>query len=422
MGPRSIALTSMNVMVGSGIFALPALVAEGLGATAIIAYGVCGILVFLLNLCFAEVGSRTNTSGGVYTYIEKAFGPFAGFLAANMYIFACMASDAAVANALADTLQYFTPTLRVEHNRIIFQLLIFGGLAWLNISSVKNGTRFIAFASLVKFIPLILLVCLAIPYVETQNLQWTTAPTVANIGPAALLLFFAFLGSETSLCNGGEIKNPARNVPLGLFAGISIVLLLYVSIQLVTQGTLGNNLSNYKEAPLAAVANIAMGKVGMVFIVIVTAFSILGTLSGEILCIPRIMFAAARNKQLPEIFAKVHPRFATPHIAIAVYAGIGFILAVSGGFKQLALFASIAILPIYFGVALSVIRLRKKSISTTISGFRLPGGPVIPVLAATTALWLFSNSSKKEMIALGIFMAVFSVIYFLMWRWRKVHR
>jgi len=81
IGPRQQALACVNLMVGTGIFALPALVAEGLGATAVLAYLVCGMLVFLLALCFAELGSKTSVSGGPYTFIEKAFGPYAGFLA-----------------------------------------------------------------------------------------------------------------------------------------------------------------------------------------------------------------------------------------------------------------------------------------------------------------------------------------------------
>ena len=420
IGPRGVALASMNVMVGSGIFALPALVAEGLGATAILAYLFCALVVFLLALCFAELGSNTSKSGGPYTFIEEAFGPYAGFLAGNLYVFGCMASDAALANALADTLQYFLPALRVELNRIIFMFMIFGGLTWLNISSVKNGVRFIFFTSIVKFIPLILLVFLAIPHVEAGNLKWVVQPTAATIGPAALLLFFAFLGLETSLCNGGEIKNPARNVPLGLLGGLGIVLLLYVSLQLVTQGTLGNDLTNHKNAPLAALASIVLGKTGMMFIVIVTAVSILGSLSGEILCIPRILFAAARNNMLPKLFAKVHPRFATPHISIAVYAAVGFIMAVSGGFKQLAIFASASLLLIYLGVALAAIRLRKKQTpETATEGFRMPGGPTIPLLGAAAVIWLLTNSSKPEVIGLSIFIGVFSVIYVVMMLVRK---
>lgn len=412
IGVRSLALACVNIVIGSGIFSLPAIVAEGLGAAAILAYIVCGLLMFLLALCFAEVGSKTTQSGGVYTYIENAFGPWAGFLAANIYLFGSMASDAAIANALADTLQYFFPALSIDIYRMIFLLVLFGGLAWLNISSVKNGVRFVVLTSIGKLIPLVLLIFVAIPHVSGENLKWVSEPTASNIGAASLVLFFAFLGLEVPLSNGGEIKNPSRTVPLGVFWGVSIILVLYISIQLVTQGTLGNDLSTYKDAPLAAVANIALGKPGMVFIIIVTILSVLGSLSSEILAMPRILFAGARDGLLPKPLAKIHPRFATPHVAIMVYAGIGFIMAVSGGFRQLAIIASASSLLLYFGVVLATIKLRKTRTARNQKGFRVPGGVTVPLIAAAAIIWLLSNLAKAELTGITIFIMIFSVIYF----------
>ncbi|HEU4901274.1 MAG TPA: amino acid permease, partial [Flavisolibacter sp.] len=104
IGVRSLTLAILNQTVGTGIFVIPAIVAESLGAAAVVAYLVCGALIFLIALCFAELGSKTTASGGVYEYIESAFGPCAGFLANNIYWFgASVISDAALANALADT-------------------------------------------------------------------------------------------------------------------------------------------------------------------------------------------------------------------------------------------------------------------------------------------------------------------------------
>lgn len=411
IGARSLAIACVNIMVGSGIFVLPALVAEELGAAAILAYICCGILVFLVALCFAELGSQTTSSGGSYTYIKDAFGPYAGFLASNLYLLGSMASDAAIANALTDTLQVFVPSLRVDQYRLLFQFIIFGGLAWLNISSVKNGVRFVLFTGVGKIIPLVVLVIFSISQVQSENLSWAVQPNSTNIGAASLLLCFAFLGLEVSLCNGGEIKNPRRTVPLGLLGALSFVLVLYIAIQLTSQGVLGNNLTANKEAPLAALANTVWGKPGMIIITAVTALSILGSLSGEILSMPRILFAAARNGFMPRPLASVHPRFATPHIAIWVYAGIGFILAASGSFKQLAIIASASLLLIYLGSVLAVIRLRKKQPRESIKGFRVPGGMTIPLLASVAIVWLLSHSSKTEVTGISIYIGILTVLY-----------
>ncbi|MBS1496303.1 MAG: amino acid permease [Bacteroidetes bacterium] len=413
MGPLSIALTCVSVMVGTGIFVLPAVVSEGIGAAAVLAYVACGILVFLLALCFAEVGSNTSKSGGPYTYIEEAFGPYAGFLGSGLYLFGAMASDAALVNALTDTLQLFIPGIHVFTIKVLFQFCVFVALAWLNIRSVKNGVRFVMITSIGKLVPLIALTLIAMPHVHPENLRWIIQPDFNNIGAASLVLFFAFLGFEAPLSNGGEIKNPSRSVPLGIFMGVSLVLVLYISIQLVTQGVLGNSLQENKEAPLGAVAKTVFGNPGMIFIIVVTAISILGSLGGEILTMPRIMFATARDGLFPKALAIVHPRFATPFIAIIIYSGIDFILAVSGSFKQLAIIASATILVIYLGVALASIRLRRMNKETSKKGFIMPGGITIPLLATIAIIWLLLHLTKTEFIGISIFILLFTIVYLM---------
>lgn len=414
IGVRSLALAIINIMVGSGIFVIPAIIAAGLGATAILAYFVCGLLIFLIGLCFAELGSKISSSGGVYTYIETAFGPYAGFLANNIFwLGGCVMSDAAIANALADTLKFFFPSMSIALVRTLFLFFLFASLALLNIRSVKNGVRFIEFTSLGKLIPLVVLVILAIRFVEPDNLQWVIAPTVSNIGAASLLLFYAFLGFEGPVSNGGEIKDPKRTVPLGLFWGVAAVLVLYIGIQLVTQGVLGAAIETNKDAPLAAVAGIALGKSGIVLIVVVTAISMLGSLAGEILSIPRILYAGARDGLLPKPFAKVHPRFLTPHIAITFYTTLGFVFAISGGFRQLATIASAAVLIIYLGVVLASVKLRNKATGEAEKTFRVPGGIIVQLLASAGIIWLLSNLAKQELIGIVIFIAVFTFIYLL---------
>lgn len=412
IGVRSLSLSILNITVGSGIFVLPAIIAENLGTSAILAYLVCGVLIFLIALCFAEVGSITILSGGVYTYIENAFGSYAGFLANNLYwLGSCVISDAAIANALADTLKYFFPFLGIEIFRILFFLFVFAGLAIINIRSVKNGVRFVEFAAISKIMFLILLIISSFSFVEIENLKWGTTPTINNIGTTSLLLFYAFMGFEAPLSNGGEIKNPKRTVPLGVFIGISCVLILYISIQLISQGVLGNTITNYKAAPLAAIANLIFGKVGIMIIIFATAISMIGGIAGEILSIPRILFAGARKGIMPKAMANVHPLFFTPHIAIITYATIGFLFSIFGGFKQLAIISSAASLIIYLGIVLATVKLRKKHLNNKEKTFKTPGGIAIPILTICAIVWLLSNLTKPEFFGIALFISVLSLIY-----------
>lgn len=403
----------VNITVGTGIFVLPALVAENIGAAAIICYFICGLLIFLIALCFAEVGSKITSSGGTYTYIESAFGPFAGFLANNIFWLSCCLSDAAVANGLTKTLGYFYPPLDASLRPVLF-LFLFGGLAWINILGTKNGLRFMVVTTFAKLIPLMLLVAFGVSHIIPGNLNWTSEFTFNDIGSATLILFFAFLGIETTVTNSGEFKNPSRTVPLGILSGLSFVLLLYILIQLIVQGILGSELSNYKDAPLAEVSKRIFAYTGVVLITAGAAVSMIGSVSSSMLAIPRVFFAGARDGILPGFLQRVHSKYHTPFASIIIYAGIDFLFSVFGAFKQLIILSTASILLIYLGVVAATIKLRFKKIPGTVTSFTIPGGIIIPVLALITIGWLLFTLSWLEISAISVALGVLSVMYFIM--------
>ncbi|MEO8772535.1 MAG: amino acid permease, partial [Ferruginibacter sp.] len=283
----------------------------------------------------------------------------------------------------------------------------------------KYGLRFIVFTTFAKLIPLLLLIGFGTGHISLANLHWKYALTFNNVGSASLLLIFAFCGIETAVTNSGEFKNPSRTVPLGILSGLSFVVLLYIAIQLVSQGVLGDGLIAVKDAPLAAVSNILFGSFGTTLVVAGTAVSMLGGISGEILAIPRVLFAGARDGILPKALAKVHPKYVTPHVAIAVYTGLGFLFAVFGVLKQLLILSTAATLLIYLGVVLATIKLRFKKSGSNEKGFKIPGGITVPILATVTIIWLLSHLSKQEIIGSSIFIVALAVIYFLMSKFKN---
>lgn len=414
IGTFGLACTVVNITVGTGIFVLPALIAENMGAAAIICFFICGLLIFLIALCFAEVGSKVTISGGTYAYIELAFGKFAGFLANNIFWFgSCVLSDAAVANALAKTLSSFFPLLDLVLYRALFFVLLFGGLAFVNIRGAKYGVWFSVFTTFAKLIPLLLIVAFGTGHIITANLHWKYVPSWSDVGVSSLILFYAFCGIETAVTNGGEFKNPRRTVPLGILSGLSFVLILYIAIQLITQGILGDQLLIYKDAPIAAVSRSLFGKMGITLVIAGTAMSMLGGLSCAILANPRVLFAGARDGILPKFLFKVHPRYFTPAWSIVTYAALGLFFALAGAFKQLIILSSASTLLIYLGVVLATIKLRKKNPAAEKS-FTIAGGITIPVLATAIIIWLLSSLSLPELKGLGIFILVLCVIFALM--------
>ena len=414
IGVWGLSANIVNIIVGAGIFVLPAIIAETMGASGITVYLFCGFLIALVMLCFAEAGSKVTKSGGGYAYVETAFGPFAGFLAAVFLVLGSAFSDAAVANALVDLIGLAFPLFKNSYGRFVLLFLIFSGLATLNVLGVKQGIGLVKINTVAKLTPILLLIFFGWKDVSLVNLAWETAPTLEQFGTASLILFFAFQGGDTGLIVGGEIKNPQKTVPKAIFIGISFVLVLYILIQTVAQGILGSDLQLFKEAPLAQAANIVFGPIGYTILILGAGISMFGMLSGEILNLPRVIFGLASDRVIPiDKLAIVHAKFKTPHLAILLYSGIGFVTAAVGGFKQLAVIASASMLLVYFGVSLAVIKLRRMNEHAP-GEFKLPFGYTIPILSAGIILFFLSNLSGFEKIGILVFIGVLAVIYFLL--------
>lgn len=418
IGVRSLAANAVNLTVGAGIFALPAVVASFLGAASFLAYILCALLMGMVLLCFMEVGSKIPVTGGVYAYIETAFGPFAGFLGSTLFWFGyCVMADAAVANILVENLSIFFPLLNQPALKLIFLAVLFGGIAWINVRGIQYGNRMGEIMTVAKLLPLLILIVGGLFFIRSDNYHVSQWPSVQKLGEVSLILFFSFIGMEASLSASGEFKNPRRTIPRGILLGMFIIFIFYILIQFVAQGVLGNDLPLHKEAPLAAVAQVVLGDFGKLLIIVGAAISGLGLISGDITFSSRVPYAAARDGLLPKFLAAIHPRYATPHFAILLYAGMGFIMSISGGFRQLAVLASSSMLMIYVGVILATIKLKK--LKPVENSFVIPGGLIIPIIALLVTCWFLSNLAMSEIIGGLIFLAIFSVIYFLMKAFKK---
>ncbi len=402
----------VNIIIGSGIFVLPAIVASGMGASGVFAYLFCGILIALIMLCFAEVGSKITNTGGLYTYIETAFGNYAGFLSGNLYLAAVLLADAAVSNALVAILAAAFPVFESEVVRVFFLFVVFFGLAFINILGVKQGVGLIKFLVIAKILPLLLLIVLGLPKVSMTNISIEALPGFEQLGATSLILFFAFIGGETGLNVSGEVKKPNKNIPKSIFIGITAVLVIYILIQLVAQGVMGDALADQK-APLAETARTIFGNTGFLILTAGAVVSMFGYLSGAILNMPRVLYALSRDRVIPvKAFGIVHSKFKTPHLAILTYAAVGFIIAALGSFEKLAVIATGGILLQYLGVSLAVIKLRYTQKAKP-GEFKIPGGFTVPVLAAGIIIYFLSKMTYAEAIGTLEITVLLTIVYFI---------
>lgn len=421
LGPVTLALIFTNGIIGAGIFALPGLVAAALGSATAVGYAICAALVVLIFLCFAEVGSRVHDSGGAYAYVERAFGPFAGFIAANLMWFgvgACV--DAALADVLVSTLATAAPVLAQPLPRALALIALFAFMAGVNITGVKTGARLVVALTVLKLLPLLLLLVVGIPHIAWSLVIPSSMPSASTLGRGVLLLMFAFIGGESSLSASGELRNPSRTVPLGLLMGVATVVSIYFGLQLVAEGVLGADLPAQTTTPLAAVAEQLMGPWGRSLLLGAVTLSIFALVNGDLLVSPRCLYAAAKDGLLPAPLAKVHPRFQTPYVAILVFAAIACALAVLGAFKPLAILGTASVLLVDVFVCLAVLRLRQRGVQTADAPFVIPGGPLVPILGAAVCVWVLTNLSRDELLGLSALVFFSGGLYLRVLRARQL--
>lgn len=420
IGVPGLALAIVNGIIGAGIFALPAIVGIELGAFSVFGYLFCSIMMAAIMLCYAETGSRVTSSGGSYAYVEAAFGDFPGYIINWLYFFGWnILGSAALMNIIADSLAVIFPGFSNPLVRGFFFFVLLGFMVLINVRGAKQGIGLVKGITIIKLLPLLGIIIFGFSQVKAANLQWTHLPSLKTFGDTALILFFAFAGFETSLGVSGEFKNPKRTVPMGICLGGIVVLVVYMLLQTVAQGVLGAAMVSFKDAPLAAVAEKIAGPVGATVLVFTAAISCFGCVSADVMATPRSLFAGANDGMFPKFLGKVHPAFATPHLAIITYAGLVFIFSISGGFKQLAILASAAILLIYLAVILATIKLRRNKQDAGKKTFRAPGGLITPLIGIAAIVWLLSSLSKWEILSTVIFIAAVAVIYFVMKKLKK---
>lgn len=419
IGIPGLTLTILSGVIGVGIFVLPASVSITLGSFSIFAYVACGIMLAAILLCYAEIGSRITTSGGSYAYVVAAFGRFPGYIVNWLYLLGWgILGSAALMNIVADSLAVLFPqfTNPVVRYALLFILVSF--MIIINVFGAKQSISVLKTVIIIKLLPLFAIIIFGIGYIHASNLHVENIPSFQTFSNSTLILFFAFAGFETALGASGEIKNPGRTVPLSICLAGIVVLVIYILLQLVAQGVLGNDIVAYKDAPLAAVAQNIAGTTGATILLLSAALSGFGNVALDILCTPRSLFAGANDGLFPKPLSKVHPQFATPYMAIMVYGTLIFICSVVGGFQQLAVMASAAILLVYLAVVLATIKLRRKKMAGAEMNFKAPGGLMAHLTAIAAIIWLLTSLGKWEILSTLIFIAAIIIFYFIT-KWLK---
>jgi len=410
IGRGSMVALFINSVIGAGIFGLPSRVHELLGPWALLAYIVCALLVLLVVLCFAEVGSRFEATGGPYLYARAAFGPALGFQVGWLVWLTRVTAFAALCNLLVDYLARVWPVAGSSAGRVAIATLVTAAIAAINIRGVRMAVIVANVFTIGKLLPLVMFVAVGLFFLEPAGFVAEEPPVIGDFSAAILLLVFAFTGFESATVPAGEVRDPRRTLPFAILAAMAVIVPLYLLIQVVCIGTLPGLASS--TTPLADAAGRFAGPAGTALIVAGALVSISGTLNGLVLAAPRLLYAMAEQRQLPSLFARTHARFHTPHWSILLTAACMLALALAGSFLTAVALSTITRLLAYAATCLAVpvLRRRNGAAGAAAATFRVPGGGAVVVTALAVIAWLVANARPVELRNVAIAMLVGAVL------------
>ncbi|HEY5545008.1 MAG TPA: APC family permease [Gemmatimonadaceae bacterium] len=391
IGRWALTAAVINTVVGSGVFGLPAPLTSLAGQWSPVAVLLAGAGVFVVVLCFAEVGSRFDGAGGPYLYARETFGPAIGFQIGWLHIWTRLLSAAAVLNVLASYLTVLVPWTRTPVGRAAAITVAVTLVTIVNLRGVRHAAWTVNAFTVAKLVPLVGLVLLGTFHIQSEVLA-TQGVVEPRWTEAILLLVFAFGGFESAVVAGSESRDPRRDTSFALMTAMISVTVLYFLVQFTIVGVLPNAAAN--PAPVSAALGILVGPPGITIGSVAVIVSVYGWLTGFALMTPRIPFAMAARGELPRMVARVHAGTRVPDLAIVLNSLIALTLGLISDFSQLATFAAISRLAIFASTCGALVLLRR--IRGPSEGFRAPGGPMLALSGVAFSLWLLSTRSLAE--------------------------
>lgn len=409
-GFLSVVLLGINGIIGSGIFLMPGQIYAHIGKLSIIAYFGVALLAICIALCYAEVSSYFSKNGAAYVYVKEAFGDFLGFeIGMINWIALCTSLSAIVCGAVSSLEPYYD---NLNAGLIIISVFILLGA--INLLGVRLSKYANNFFSITKLIFIFAFIVIAAFFIDFSNLKMDfsaqlNALSASEISAAFILIFYAFAGFENIAIAAQDMDKPQKTIPLAIIATMLVVSIVYILVQLVCVGVLGDSLAN-NPAPLYTAFELTLGEGAAIIFAYGTLISIIGISIALSFAAPRLAQALANDGFLPRIIAK-NSGFGVPCYAIIITCAIACVIALSGSFTQLAMLTILLRFGQFILTCLSLVafRLRGKK-----ADFMVPGGYFVAFIAICISLYLVHNSDKMELLKSFAAFIVVMPIYFIM--------
>lgn len=435
LGPFDLVLMGIGAIIGTGIFVLTGTGAVTAGPALTLSFVVAALACGFAALCYAEFASSVPVAGSIYTYSYFTLGELVAWMIGWDLLLEYGLATSTVAVGWSGYFQSLLkgigvvlpealraapgaqPGVATMFNLPAFLIMIF--LTWILSMGVRESARLNNIMVIIKTGVVILFIVVGMNYVKPEN--WTPFMPFGfgSVMSAAALVFFAFIGFDAVTSAAEEVKNPSKDLPIGIIGSLAVCTVLYVIVAAIMTGIVP--FPNFKgvDHPVS----LALQYAGQDWVAgFVDLAAILG-MSTVMLVMAygqtRILFAMSRDGLLPAKLSEVHPKYGTTYFATWMVGIVFGLIAAVVPLDVLAELVNIGTLAAFSLVSVAVIILRKKRPDLH-RAFRCPGVPVIPALAVIFCLALMSFLSWHTWVAFIIWLAIGLVVYFMYARQRSL--
>ena len=423
LGGWSTMAVTIGIMIGSGIFRVPAAAAgqTGSAGTMLAAWVVGGIVALCGALALAEVAALYPRAGGIYVYLREAYGPLTAFLFGWLYLVIIPTGAGAIALVFAEYLGRLVP-LTPEGVRGVATALIVV-LATAQYRSVRFGAAIQNVSTVAKVAAILAMTGAAFVLGESGGGAFAAgAPahpaTLGGFGLGVVTVLWAYNGWQDVTCLSGEVRDPGRALPRAIVGGTLVVVAVYLAANAAYLRVLPIDVMAASPLVASDVMVRLVGPVGSSLIAALVCVSTFGALNAVLMAIPRVFWAMADDGLFFRAVAAVHPRYRTPHVAILAMAVLAILYMTFHTFEQLIEAFILASLPFWALSVASVIVLRRRHPALP-RPYRTPGYPVVPLVFVTVMFALVANSLREhpEVTATSIGAVLAGVPLYYGWRY-----
>lgn len=423
LGAFDVTLMSIGATIGTGVMVLTGVVAaRDAGPAVILSFIGSAIACILVALCYAEFASSIPTSGSAYAYIYASLGEVVAHLVGWSLFLGYTVCTATVAGGWS---AYFNSLLResgIHLPSMLVNIPSQGGL--INIPAVlvvlfitfilsrgtKESKKVNNIMVIVKLGVIILFVAVGAFYIKPQNWHPFMPFGTKGVFAGAASVFLAYAGFDAVSTSAEEVKNPQRNLPIGIIASMIGCTIIYIIVCLVLTGIAPYTKLNVGDAMAYALSSVGQGWAASV-LSIGAVIGILAVVLAYVYGSSRILFSMSRDGLIPKAYSKVNKKTNVPVLSTWVVGCLASLLAGVIDLKQLADLANMAFLGTFALVSLSVIVLRKTHPKLE-RGFKVPLVPLIPLIAIACCAFLMFSLSKTTWLYFGIWSVMGVIVYF----------